>query len=122
VTERILLKKRLDIAARLVLLTGAVASTGIYLSATPDEQNLLVNEFQDSKAYRHELEAYGGKLSVVSDELTRWFSSLWQGENLAFTVAFVSIAVALLLFWSSRQISANLPDQTGDITDSESKG
>jgi len=116
------LKKRLDIAARLVLLTGVVASTAIYLLATPDEQNLLVNEFQDSKAYRHELEAYGGKLSIVSDELARWFSSLWHGENLAFTVAFVSTAVALLFFWSAGQISANLPEQTDDIRDSESKG
>jgi len=122
VTERILLKKRLDIAARLVLLTGVVASTAIYLLSTPDEQNLLVNEFQDSKAYRHELEAYGGKLSIVSDELARWFSSLWHGENLAFTVAFVSTAVALLFFWSAGQISANLPEQTDDIRDSESKG
>jgi len=122
VTERILLKKRLDIAARLVLLTGVVASTAIYLLATPDEQNALVNEFQDSKAYRHELEAYGGKLSIVSDELTRWFSSLWQGETIAFTVAFVSTAVALLFFWSAGQISANLPEQTDDIRDSESKG
>jgi hypothetical protein len=122
VTERILLKKRLDIAARLVLVAGAIASTAIYLTASQEEQNALVSEFRDSKAYRHELEVYGGKLSVVSDELTRWFSSLWQGETLAFTVAFVSTAVALLLFWSAGQISANLPEQTDDIRDSESKG
>ena len=120
--NRFLLKRRLDIAARLVLLAGVIASTAIYLTASHEEQNALVNEFQDSKAYRHELEAYGGKLSIVSDELTRWFSSLWQGETLAFTVAFVSTAVALLLFWSAGQISANLPEQTDDIRDSESKG
>jgi len=122
VNNRFLLKRRLDIAARLVLLAGVIASTAIYLTASHEEQNALVNEFQDSKAYRHELEAYGGKLSIVSDELTRWFSSLWQGETLAFTVAFVSTAVALLLFWSAGQISANLPEQTDDIRDSESKG
>ena len=120
-TERILLKKRLDIAARLILLAGAIASTAIYLIASQEEQSALVNEFRDSKAYRHELEAYGGKLSVVSDELTRWFESLWRGENLAFTVAFVSTAVALFLFWTARQIPANLPDQAGDIPDSELK-
>jgi len=122
VNERALLKKRFQISARLTLLAGAIASAAIYLTASQEEQSSLINEFRESKAYRHELEAYGGKLSIVSDELMQWFTSLWHGENLAFTVAFVSTAVALLLFWSARQISANLPDQKDDITDSESKG
>jgi hypothetical protein len=122
VKERALLKRRLNVVASLTLVSGVVASTAIFLTASPDEQSSLVNQFQDSKAYRHELEAYGGKLSVVSDDLTRWFSSLWHGENLAFTVAVLSVAVALLLFWSSRHISTKSPDQSGKITDTESKG
>ena len=117
-----MLKRRLNIVASLTLVSGVVASTAIFLTASPDEQSSLVNQFQDSKAYRHELEAYGGKLSVVSDDLTRWFSSLWHGENLAFTVAVLSIAVALLLFWSSRHISTKSTDQSGKIADTKSKG
>ena len=119
VNERALLKRRLEISARLTLLAGAVASTAIYLTASQEEQNALVDEFRDSKAYRHQLEAYGGKLSVVSDELTRWFISLWQGETLAFTVAAVATLTALLLFRVARHIPA--VDQPAGHTDNESK-
>jgi hypothetical protein len=122
VNERALLKRRLQISARLTLIAGAIASTAIFLTASQEEQNALVNEFQNSKAYRHELEAYGGKLSIVSDELIRWFFSLWHGETLAFTVAFFSIAVTLLLFWAARHIPTNLIDQSGETIDKEPKG
>jgi hypothetical protein len=104
VNEHAQLKKRLKLSAWLVLGSGSVASTAIYLTAATNEQNALVDGFRDSKVYRHELEAYGGKLSLVSDELVHWFASLWQGETLAFTVATVSTLIALLLLWLARRI------------------
>jgi hypothetical protein len=104
VNMRLQLKRRLNISATLTLVVGVIASTAIYLTASHEDQSALVNEFQNSKAYRHELEAYGGKLSVVSDELTRWFTSLWQGESLAFTVAVMAVATAALLLWLARRI------------------
>jgi hypothetical protein len=121
VSERFLLKKRLDIAALAIFLIGTCASAAIYLFAAPTEQNTLVNEFQNSKVYRHSLEAYGGKLSIVSDDLAGWFSSLWQGKTLAFTIASLSIAVALLLFWAARRIPAGTHERT-DISDEGTKG
>ena len=120
--ERALLKRRLQISARLTLLAGAIASVAVYLTASQEEQSALVNEFRESKAYRHELEAYGGKLSIVSDELMQWFTSLWQGKTLAFTIAVLTVGTAVFLFWTARQIPENLPDQAGDIPDSELKG
>lgn len=121
-TDLLLLKRRLRAAALIILASGAVASTIIYQTALPAVPNPLVNEFQDSKAYRHELEAYGGKLGLVADELIRWFVSLWQGESLAFTIAVLSAAIALMLIRAARWISP-APAETGvNITDMESKG
>jgi hypothetical protein len=117
-SEQFLLKKRLDIAALAIFLFGLLASAAIYLLAAPAEQNSLVNEFQGSKVYRHSLEAYGGKMSIVSDELAGWFSSLWHGETLSFTIAFLSTAAALLLFWTARLVQAAVPEQS----DEEAKG
>ncbi|NVO00553.1 MAG: hypothetical protein HXX17_14640 [Geobacteraceae bacterium] len=102
------LKRRLNISAAVILACGAVASIVIYLKATSVEENLLVDGFLESKAYRHELERYGGKLNVVSDDLLRWFNSLWQGETLAFTIATITLLIASLLFWLARVISTDL--------------
>jgi hypothetical protein len=100
------LKKRLNLSAAIVLAAGGAVSAAIYLTAATREENRLVSEFQNSKVYRRELEVYGGKLSVLMDELGRWFTSLWQGENLAFTIAAISVVTALLLFWLARNIPA----------------
>jgi hypothetical protein len=104
VTDHARLKKRLVHSAWLVLACGTVASTAIYLTAATNGQNSLADGFRGSKVYRHELEAYGGKLSLVSDELTHWFASLWEGETLAFTIATVAAVSALLLLWLARRI------------------
>jgi multisubunit Na+/H+ antiporter MnhB subunit len=104
VTDHARLKKRLVQSAWLVLAGGAVASAAIYLTAATNGQNSLQEGFRGSKVYRHELEAYGGKLSLVSDELTSWFASLWQGETLAFTVAAIAADSAFLLLWLARRI------------------
>ena len=84
----------------------------IYLTAANREENVLVREFQNSKVYRRELEVYGGKLSVVLDDLGRGFATLWQGENLAFTIAALSAVTALLLSWLARRIP---PPSKGDL-------
>lgn len=100
------MKRRLNISATVTLVCGAVASAVIYLTASSPQENALIDGFLGSKSYRHELEHYGGKMSVVSDELSRWFISLWQGENLAFTIATITLLSASLLFCFARGISA----------------
>jgi len=119
VSAQLLLKKRLSISATLTLLAGVVASTAVFLTASPDEQNSLVTEFRNSKAYRHELEAYGGKLSLAADELSRWFNSLWKGENLAFTIAAASAAIACLLYFTARRIHTASSEQTDKTPDTK---
>jgi LPS O-antigen subunit length determinant protein (WzzB/FepE family) len=37
----------------------------------------------------------GGKAALAANYLTKWFSGLWQGESFAYTVAFITFAIAV---------------------------
>ena len=52
----------------------------------------------DSKLYRHNLEVYGGKFSVIMDDFRRWFIGLWQGKSLAVIIAATAILISWALF------------------------
>jgi hypothetical protein len=105
-----ILKRRFFLLAGATLLLGLGSSLALYLTAVEPPARDLVSEFENSKAYRHSLEVNGGKLTVVAGELSRWFDGLWQGENLAFTVAALSAAASLLLVF----VAVRLPGQSAD--------
>lgn len=95
-----------------ILLAGLAASAVIYLNAGDDRGDAIGYEFsggqtyvvtaQDSKAYRHDLERFGGKAAVFADDLNRWFASLWAGKRLACLLAALSVGVALVCFRVAR--------------------
>ncbi len=86
----------------IILLVGLGSAILIYLTADNPPDNGLVNDFENSKKYVHDLELYGGKANVLANELTNWFAGLWQGTSLAFTVACITIVIALgFLFFPS---------------------
>jgi hypothetical protein len=89
--------KRLKLAAAAVLLIGLSSGLAIYLAADDDAGNMLVDEFLNSKKYRHEVEAYGGKASLLADEFSRWFQGLWHGKTLGITVGCITLLVAVVL-------------------------
>jgi len=98
-------RKRLLLAATVVLLIGLGAAAGIYFTAE-DEQELstsyvVVIDPTMTKTYVDELQRFGGKAAVLFDELNRWFAARWHGKALGITVAWIAIAVAALLFWIS---------------------
>ena len=51
-----------------------------------------------TKSYVTTLERFGGKASVMFDRFDRWFASLWQGRALAFTVLWIAVIGAVVLF------------------------
>lgn len=89
---------RLYLIAAIVLLAGLSAAVLIYLKAETPADSVLIHEFENSKMYRHDLELYGGKLNVLADEFRRWFVGLWQGKKLAFTMAYITLALSIGLF------------------------
>jgi len=95
------IRTRLHLIAVVVLLAGLGSATLIYVTAQEGQDNALDYEMagghvytvvpEDSKKYMHDLELYGGKANVLANDFLHWFSGLWQGKSLAFTVGFIAI-------------------------------
>jgi hypothetical protein len=104
------LQRRLYLVAAVILLAGLCGALIIYIAAGSGDNSLADtgNFFQlgpgESKRYTHDLELYGGKSSVLADELMRWFDGLWEGRSLAFTVAGISLFVSSMFFLTGRYL------------------
>jgi hypothetical protein len=98
-----------------ILALGFGAATVIYVAATPKGTNPLGYEPEDTKKYLRDLEMFGGKINVLATEFTRWWDGLWHGRNLATTVAWLTLFVALAFWFAThRQARSSYP------TDAES--
>ena len=106
------LRARLQVVAAGLLLAGMGCAGYLYLTAEEASESTLVSEFENSKVYRHELEAYGGKVNVLASDLMRWFDGLWQGKSLACTVACSTILLSAAFFLVARHVAAD--DEPGD--------
>jgi hypothetical protein len=96
--KKLSLYRRVHLIAVLIFLSGMSASAAIYFSAEDSSNNTFVDQFENSKLYRHNLEVIGGKMNVLADEFSRWFISLWHGRSLALTVAVITVFLSFTLF------------------------
>jgi len=87
------LPARLAAAAAAVFLVGLIAGTILYVTA--DEVSEDPGGFENTNAYRHQLQRLGGKALVLYDQFDRWFDSLWQGKALGVTVIWIGTVTAL---------------------------
>jgi len=89
----------------IILVVGLGSASIIYQAAMNDPDNASGYEVLggfvypsnggNSKRYMHDLELYGGKAAVLTDEFMHWFAGLWHGKSLAFTVACIAIFISL---------------------------
>jgi hypothetical protein len=102
------LKGRLYMMALAILALGLACGLLVYAIADEVEAEagsyIVVDGLKypiapnQSKRYVRELQRFGGKASVLFDELDRWFADLWRGKNLGITIGGLSILVSLGLF------------------------
>jgi hypothetical protein len=85
-----------------VLLVGFAAAIVIWVVAGPDPEDMPGYDPMQNKMYLHDLEVYGGKANLLAAEFRDWFVGLWQGRNLAFTVAFLTVLVVLIMRFIAR--------------------
>jgi hypothetical protein len=98
---------RLYIAGYAVLVGGTAASAWAFRNAAKhDAGNPLVAGLNDTKKSEYQLELYGGKANVLAADIQQGFTGLWHGRHLAYTLATLTFAVALALFF----IAFFLPD------------
>jgi hypothetical protein len=79
--------------AAAILAVGLGLSLAVYIHARETAGDA---EFQleETKKYLRDLAQYGGTANVIATDVRHWFTSLWQGVNLAKTLAVLSAAVA----------------------------
>lgn len=98
---------RLYAAGYVVLAAGSACSFWAHRVAVNDEMaDALSAQARDTKGYQGQMEYIGGKANVLGSEISGWFASLWHGRNLAYTLAVLTIVVALMCFY----IAFALPD------------
>ena len=103
----------LNLIGTIILLVGLGSAVLIYRSAGNDSYGAL--DFENSKQYRHNLEVYGGKFTVIMDDCRRWFLGLWQGKSLAVILACSSIIISFGIFYTANRWSPGAqPEAHGD--------
>ncbi len=101
------LKTRLYLVTAAILLVGLGSAVFIYLTAEDASDEVSMYEFTHSKQYRHELEAYGGKMNVLASDFVLWFKGLWHGKSLAMTIACIIIVMCLMIVLLARQLTSD---------------
>jgi len=96
---------RYKVVTILMLLVGLGSSLAIYLMAGSSSENALIEEYEESKRFTHDLEIYGGKANVLADEFRHWFGGLWHGQSLAYTVAVLTVVMSLGYFLVARRLA-----------------
>jgi len=84
---------RFRLRAAAILLAGLGLSLVVYVRArmaTGAEDYQL----EETKRYLRDLAMYGGTANVLATEIRHWFASLWQGVNLAYTLAVLTVVAA----------------------------
>lgn len=112
---------RLYLAGYVVLIVGTIGSAWAYRVATRDELGeALMAQARNTRDYKGQMENIGGKANVLGAEIQDWFSGLWHGRNLAYTLAVLTVATALMCFY----LAFALPDLPpfGDGTPEEPAG
>jgi hypothetical protein len=119
---KINMQMRLYLSGAIILLIGLGASAVIYLTATDVSETGLVYEFEESKQYMHDLELYGGKMNVLTVELTKWFNGLWHGKSLAYTLGCITILISASLFFIADHWPSDLESDDRDEGKREGNG
>jgi hypothetical protein len=98
-----------------LLVVGLGSAAAIYFLAAPKGANPLGYEPEDTKKYLRDLELFGGKGNVIATEFMRWWDSLWHGRNLAFTVACLTLFVALVFWFIATRRAQDLAATDGEV-------
>ena len=57
----------------------------------------------------------GGKMALVASDMNRRFSSLWQGQQLAFTVLIITVAVAAAYYLTANLIASGIENNRDEV-------
>ena len=90
-------ERRLRVLTRTILAVGFGAALVVYVIARARPANPLGYDPLDTKQYVHDLQLYGGTANVLAAEFRDWFTGLWYGKNLAYTIAVLTVLAVLIV-------------------------
>lgn len=91
-----------------ILVVGLVGAALIYVFAA-DERPDPAAAIENDRLYEYNIERIGGMAAVYTARFNRWLGGLWHGKPLAYTVAALATAFALVLFWVARMVYIRSP-------------
>ena len=95
------------LAGYVVLAAGSAGSVWAYRRAVWDEVgDAVIASTYNTKKYQDQMERIGGKANILATDVQQWFAGLWHGRHLAYTLAVLTFAIALMCFY----IAHFLPD------------
>jgi hypothetical protein len=92
----------LKFASLLVLVIGLSLGAGINFFSPEEDENMAMYEIAQSKQYNRTLQRFGGKASVLFDEIQTWFAARWQGKQLGVTIGWLAVGAAGVLYLIGR--------------------
>ncbi len=96
-----------------ILLAGFGSAVVMYLTAAEVPLNPLT-EFEKSKKFAYELERMGGKAALAAHDFNTWFTGLWQGKTLSFTVAVITTLVAAGYYFIATGLDAEARNKANE--------
>ncbi len=78
-----------------IIVAGFVAGAGVYVSATADPEADAVVQQREMR----EVERLGGTATVQTVKFNHWLASMWQGQNLATTLAVLGLVLGGAFWW-----------------------
>ena len=87
---------------------GLCSAVVIYVTTSPPPQHPLGYDPFASKKYVRDLELYGGKINILAVEFRQWLDSLWQGQNLSYTLAFLTVIFSYILWFIGSHSASSL--------------
>lgn len=78
---------------------GIFISVVIYVTAGPPAEHPFGYNPLNTKVFLRQLELFGGKGNVMAAEFREWFVGLWQGKNLSYTIAGITVITSLILWY-----------------------
>jgi hypothetical protein len=88
-----------------LLAVGLGTSALLYRVLPPAPANPLGYNPEDTKKYLRDLELYGGKVNVLATEAMRAWERLWQGRQLAVTLAWLTLGLALAFYLAATRLA-----------------
>lgn len=83
--------RRINRVSLVLLVLGFTGAGLVYLFAPPPATDALGRDPLNEKRYRHQLRVIGGQANQLSADFMDWFGGLWEGENLAYTIAVLTM-------------------------------